>query len=53
METIRRRIRPDAVLGKPEEYGAHFSYVNDSGTAHISVVDAEGSAVAVTSTINL
>ncbi|XP_037089706.1 glutathione hydrolase 1 proenzyme-like [Pollicipes pollicipes] len=53
LASVRRRIRPDGVLGSPGEYGADFAAANDSGTAHISVVDADGSAVSVTSTVNL
>ena len=50
---VRRRILPDGVLGGPRQYGAEFSFANDSGTTHVSVMDADGSAVSVTSTINL
>ncbi|KAN0062204.1 hypothetical protein ACQY0O_005385 [Thecaphora frezii] len=34
-------------------YGPKFDIVKDHGTMHLSVVDAEGGAVALTSTVNL
>uniref|UniRef100_A0A158R5X6 Gamma-glutamyltranspeptidase 1 n=1 Tax=Syphacia muris TaxID=451379 RepID=A0A158R5X6_9BILA len=36
-----------------EYYGGDFEPLEDSGTTHISVIDSEGNAVSVTSTINL
>ncbi|KAI6182067.1 Gamma-glutamyltransferase [Aphelenchoides bicaudatus] len=36
-----------------EFYGGNFTYRNDHGTSHISVIDKHGNAVSVTSTINL
>lgn len=44
---LRGRIRPDAVLPR-DRYGS----APDSGTTHLSVVDADGMAVACTTTIN-
>jgi gamma-glutamyltranspeptidase/glutathione hydrolase len=44
---LRRRIRPDATLPL-----ARYGSEPDSGTTHLSVLDAEGNAVACTSTIN-
>ena len=32
-------------------YGPEFSHVEDHGTTHLSVVDSEGSAVSLTSTV--
>jgi gamma-glutamyltranspeptidase/glutathione hydrolase len=45
--TLRERIRDDTTL-PPERYGSR----PDSGTTHLSVIDAEGMAVACTTTIN-
>ncbi|XP_005105282.1 glutathione hydrolase 1 proenzyme [Aplysia californica] len=50
-EKIRQRIS-DATTHDTTFYNPTFSVANDSGTAHISVIDGEGNAVSVTSTIN-
>ncbi|XP_005105284.1 glutathione hydrolase 1 proenzyme [Aplysia californica] len=50
-EEIRQRIS-DEKTHDIEFYNPAFSVANDSGTAHISVIDGEGNAVSVTSTIN-
>jgi gamma-glutamyltranspeptidase/glutathione hydrolase len=44
---LRARVRDDATL-PPERYGSPL----DAGTTHLSVIDAEGMAVACTTTIN-
>jgi len=51
---LRRRIRASATLDHAE-YGSSISQAEapaDAGTAHVSVMDAEGNAVACTTTIN-
>ena len=35
------------------DYGGDFEQVDDHGTTHISIIDPDGNAVSVTSTINL
>lgn len=52
---LARRIKRDAVLS-PDGYGTLGpppAQHRDSGTTHLSVIDAEGNAVALTSTVNL
>ncbi|KMQ89853.1 gamma-glutamyltranspeptidase 1 [Lasius niger] len=51
-ETIKERIKDDRTSQDPEEYGAVTETTVDSGTAHVSVLAPDGSAVSVTSTIN-
>eukprot|EP00095_Tigriopus_kingsejongensis_P011280 maker-scaffold14_size734282-snap-gene-1.21 protein:Tk11280 transcript:maker-scaffold14_size734282-snap-gene-1.21-mRNA-1 annotation:"gamma-glutamyltranspeptidase 1" len=46
-------IDDEATVNDPEFYGADFSASDDHGTAHVSVIDPNGNAVSVTSTINL
>ena len=48
---IRSRITDDRTHDIPY-YEPAFELVEDGGTAHLSILAADGSAVAVTSTIN-
>ncbi len=52
---LARRIKPDAVLPRDAygTLGAPPAQHRDGGTTHLSVIDAEGNAVALTSTVNL
>ncbi|XP_071098106.1 glutathione hydrolase 1 proenzyme-like [Haliotis cracherodii] len=50
-DSTRAKI-DDAATHDAKYYGATFSSALDQGTTHLSVVDAEGNAVAITSTIN-
>ncbi len=53
---LAQRIQPDRVLAH-DAYGTQMKFptepARDGGTAHVSVVDGAGNAVALTSTINL
>ena len=48
---LRAMTRDDATLDI-SAYGARWNQLDDSGTTHVSVVDAERNAVALTSTVN-
>jgi len=59
LDTIAARIQPDAIQ-RNRTYGLQLDesapagrLPDDSGTSHVSVVDAQGNAVALTETINL
>ncbi len=53
---LAARIKDDAI-GKPEDYGtpngAPVTPTDDHGTTHLAVIDAEGNAVGLTTTVNL
>ncbi len=52
---LARRIKPDAVLPRDAygTLGAPPAQHRDGGTTHLSIIDAEGNAVALTTTVNL
>jgi gamma-glutamyltranspeptidase/glutathione hydrolase/leukotriene-C4 hydrolase len=50
--TIRRLIN-DSSTHRLDKYGASWDFRNKHGTAHVSVVAADGSAVSLTSSINM
>jgi gamma-glutamyltranspeptidase/glutathione hydrolase len=52
---LARRIKPDAVLPRDAygTLGAPPAQHKDGGTTHLSVIDADGNAVALTTTVNL
>lgn len=49
---IRNKIKEDWTSNDPAFYGATVHTPDDSGTAHVSVLAPDGSAVSATSTIN-
>ena len=49
---IRMSIKDNKTYSDPAFYGAVTTNKEDHGTAHISVLAPDGSAVSVTSTIN-
>lgn len=52
-DEIRKQIRDDKTFNDFGHYGANASVIADHGTGHISILAANGDAVAFTSTINL
>lgn len=51
-DSLRSKIKPGQTFNDYKHYGAEYSIEADHGTAHISVLSANGDAVSVTSTIN-
>ena len=52
-EAAKAKINDSFTSNDPDYYGAVLYEPEDHGTAHISVLDANGLAVAVTCTVNL
>ncbi len=52
---LARRIKPGAVLPRDAygTLGAPPAHHRDGGTTHLSIIDADGNAVALTTTVNL
>lgn len=51
-EEVRRKINDTTTFDDLAHYGVNWYYVEDHGTAHLSLVAPNGDAVSVTSTIN-
>ncbi|XP_031638996.1 glutathione hydrolase 1 proenzyme-like [Contarinia nasturtii] len=51
-DDIRTKISPDRTFNDYKHYGAEYSMEADHGTAHISVLSANGDAISITSTVN-
>ena len=51
IEAIRMQFNPEKT-GEREDYGSPLAIPEDGGTHHLSVLDANGMAVALTTTIN-
>ncbi|KAI1296701.1 Glutathione hydrolase 1 proenzyme [Halotydeus destructor] len=52
VDTIRKTIDDDKTF-ETDHYGSIYHARDDHGTAHVSVIDAQGNAVSVTTTVNL
>lgn len=51
-DKIRESISPNQTFNDFKHYGADYALQQDHGTAHVSVLAANGDAVSITSTIN-
>ncbi|CAG9773821.1 unnamed protein product [Ceutorhynchus assimilis] len=52
-EDIRLKIVDNMTFSDPKHYGAVYYDRGDHGTAHISIIDQNGDAISVTSSINI
>lgn len=52
-EETREKIRNSVTSNDPKFYGAVTYQPDDHGTSHMSVLDGDGMAVSITSTVNL
>ncbi|XP_050298141.1 scoloptoxin SSD14-like isoform X2 [Anthonomus grandis grandis] len=52
-ESIRKRIMDNTTFQDPSHYGAVYYQKDQHGTAHISIIDQNGDAISVTSSINI
>ncbi len=52
VDRVRAAFRPDKTLPQGA-YGGRHTLPDDGGTSHFNVVDAEGNAIALTTTVNL
>ncbi|CAI0476054.1 unnamed protein product [Linum tenue] len=48
---IKKTIYDNTTFG-PDHYGGRWNQIDDHGTSHVSIVDGERNAVAMTSTVN-
>lgn len=53
VDGMRNKISDQFTSSDPEYYGSHSSWPEDHGTENIAVIDTNGNAVVVTSTINM
>lgn len=49
---VRQQIVDTQTYDDPEHYGARTEGIENHGTAHVSILASDGSAVSATSTIN-
>lgn len=52
VRSVRKAIEDCETYSDPQHYGTNVTIKDDYGTAHVSVLAPDGSAVSVTSTIN-
>ncbi|XP_039044957.1 glutathione hydrolase 1-like [Hibiscus syriacus] len=50
-QELRKTIYDNTTFG-PKNYGGRWNQINDHGTSHVSIVDANGNAVSITNTVN-
>lgn len=53
VEELRTEIENDATYGPAYYNPSNYSVLIDHGTSHMAVVDGEGNAISLTTTVNL